>query len=168
MSTKEIAGIPIFAFVSFILTIVAFVVDLIGFAAPYWYYVKISGTSYYGGIWLNCQSSSETNCNTYVNTETWVEAAQGMEVLGFLCLLAALVTVIVKLFVVKDKPVLKWVVVGCLVVGAVLILIGVCLFAGKSVDVITENLHFAFAFAIIGAMLSIAAAVLLCLDKQST
>lgn len=47
----------------------------------------------------------------------WVEAAQGMEVLGFLCLLAALVTVIVKLFVVKDKPVLKWVVVGCLVVG---------------------------------------------------
>ncbi|CAG2219938.1 unnamed protein product [Mytilus edulis] len=96
----------------------------------------------------------------------WVEAPQGMKVLGFLCLLAALVTVFVKLFVVKDKPVLKWVVVGCLVVGAVLILIGVCLFAGKSVDVITENLHFAFAFAIIGAMLAIAAAVLLCLDKS--
>jgi hypothetical protein len=37
-----------------------------------------------------------------------------MEVLGFLCLLAALVVVILKLFVIKDKAILKWVIVGCL------------------------------------------------------
>ena len=37
-----------------------------------------------------------------------------MEVLGFLCLLGALVVVILKIFVLKDKPILKWVAVGCL------------------------------------------------------
>lgn len=37
-----------------------------------------------------------------------------METLGFLCLIAALVVVILKLFVLKDKPILKWVAVGCL------------------------------------------------------
>jgi hypothetical protein len=37
-----------------------------------------------------------------------------MEVLGFLCLLAALVVVILKLFVIKDKAILKWVIAGCL------------------------------------------------------
>jgi hypothetical protein len=44
----------------------------------------------------------------------WFEAVQAMEVLGFLCLLAALVVVILKLFVIKDKAILKWVIVGCL------------------------------------------------------
>lgn len=38
-----------------------------------------------------------------------------MEVLGFICLLVALVVLILKLFVMKDKQMLKLVVIGSLV-----------------------------------------------------
>lgn len=37
-----------------------------------------------------------------------------METLGFICLLVALVVLILKLFVMKDKQMLKWVVIGSL------------------------------------------------------
>lgn len=46
--------------------------------------------------------------------KAWFEAVQAMEILGFLCLLAAVVVVILKLFVLKDKPILKFVGIGCL------------------------------------------------------
>ena len=66
----EVAGIPIFTFVAFILTIVSFVVDVIGFAAPYWYYFKVNGVSSYGGLWKYCVSSSlTTSCADYVDLE---------------------------------------------------------------------------------------------------
>lgn len=46
--------------------------------------------------------------------------------------------------------------------SAAFILIGVCVYGGKGN---TDNLHFAFAFVIIGALLAIIAAILVCLDK---
>lgn len=46
--------------------------------------------------------------------KAWFKAVQAMEILGFLCLLAAVVVVILKLFVLKDKPILKFVGIGCL------------------------------------------------------
>ena len=165
----EVAGIPILTFVAFILTIVAFVVDLIGFAAPYWFYFELAGNTRYGGIWKICTTSaSTTTCADYVDypsLDTWFEAVQAMEVLGFLCLLAALVVVILKLFVIKDKAILKWVIVGCLAAAAAFILIGVCVYGGKGPTFYTDNLHFAFAFVIIGALLAIIAAILFCLEK---
>ena len=49
----EIAGIPLFTFVGFVLTIASFVFDIIGFAAPYWWKFESS----HGGIWRYCSSS---------------------------------------------------------------------------------------------------------------
>ena len=62
----EVAGIPILTFVAFILTIVALVVDLIGFAAPYWFYLEVGTGTTYGGIWKLCSSTpSRTECGGY-------------------------------------------------------------------------------------------------------
>ncbi|CAG2196190.1 unnamed protein product [Mytilus edulis] len=164
----EIAGIPMLTFVGFILTIVALVIDLIGFAAPYWWYVKVGNVKYYAGIWKSCVSGGSTICGDFVdvkNLASWREAVQAMETLGFLCLIAALVVVILKLFVLKDKPILKWVAVGCLAAAAAFILIGVCIYGGEAPTGETDNLHFAFAFVIIAAIVAIVASIMFCLDK---
>lgn len=165
----EIAGIPMLTFVGFILTIVALVVDLIGFAAPYWWYIETGNTKTYGGIWKLCGDTGvSTSCADYVdikNLPSWLEAVQAMETIGFLCLIAALVVVILKLFVLKDKPILKWVAVGCLAAAAAFILIGVCIYGGEAQESYTDNLHFAFAFVIIAAIIAIIASIMFCLDK---
>ncbi|VDI31990.1 Hypothetical predicted protein [Mytilus galloprovincialis] len=165
----EIAGIPMLTFVGFILTIVALVIDLIGFAAPYWWYVSSGNIKSYAGLWKLCGGiGGITSCGDYVdvkNLASWREAVQAMETLGFLCLIAALVVVILKLFVLKDKPILKWVAVGCLAAAAAFILIGVCIFGGEASTLETDNLHFAFAFVIIAAIVAIVASIMFCLDK---
>ena len=67
----EVAGIPILTFAAFILTIVALVVDLIGFAAPYWFYAKIGSDKSYGGLWKVCGTSGSTTiCVNYSNPES--------------------------------------------------------------------------------------------------
>ncbi|XP_052091371.1 uncharacterized protein LOC127728161 [Mytilus californianus] len=165
----EIAGIHMLTFVGFILTIVALVIDLIGFAAPYWWYIESLNTKRYAGLWKLCfDSGSSTTCGDFVdsdNLQSWFEAVQAMETIGFLCLIAALVVVILKLFVLKDKPILKWVAVGCLAAAAAFILIGVCIYGGEASTLETDNLHFAFAFVIIAAIIAIVASIMFCLDK---
>lgn len=50
----EVAGIPLFSFISLILTIVAFIIDIVGFATPYWYYRKVAGIATKAGLWKIC------------------------------------------------------------------------------------------------------------------
>ncbi|CAC5407457.1 unnamed protein product [Mytilus coruscus] len=172
----EIAGINLLTFVGFVLTIVAAVFDLIGFVTPYW--VSGSTTAVVAltsvnvdaneGLWRYCQTVlGDTTCQSQGDRDvgSWFEAVQAMETLGFLCLIAAVIVVILKLFVLKDKPVLKAVGIGCLAAAAAFILIGVCVFGAKGSSLQTENLHFAFAFVIIAAIIAIVASVLFGLDK---
>lgn len=53
-----------------IFTILAFIVDLIGFAAPYWYYEKVGTNSKaYSGIWRFCsETASTTVCFNYLDS----------------------------------------------------------------------------------------------------
>ncbi|VDI06851.1 Hypothetical predicted protein [Mytilus galloprovincialis] len=159
----EVAGIPLFSFISLILTIVAFIIDIVGFATPYWYYREVAGIAIKAGLWKTCSPE----CVNIENQKSWQEAVQAMEVLGFICLLVALVVLILKLFVMKDKQMLKLVVMGSLVGAAIFILIGVCIYGGEAEKELKENIHFAFAFVIIAAILAIIAAVLLFMDKTA-
>lgn len=47
-SSASIAG--------FILTVVSFLFQFIGFATPYWIYVSIGDSKLYQGLWLGCHS----------------------------------------------------------------------------------------------------------------
>lgn len=86
----------LFTKIALILTIVAFVVYLIGFATPYW----TSFTSIlnrHNGLWQlcigdNCGSINASNDSTF-------QAAQAFAVLGFIASLASLVLVILYIFV---------------------------------------------------------------------
>lgn len=45
------------------ITIVAFILGLIGFSVPYWYYNSKSGCYRYGGLWRTCTDiGSSTTC----------------------------------------------------------------------------------------------------------
>ncbi|CAG2196187.1 unnamed protein product [Mytilus edulis] len=159
----EVAGVPLFSFISLILTVVALIIDIVGFASPYWFYKTYNGIASKAGLWKTCAP----DCVNTENPQSWQEAVQAMEVLGFICLLVALVVLILKLFVMKDKQMLKWVVIGSLVGAAIFILIGVCIYVGEAEKLLKENIHFAFAFVIIAAVLAIVAAVLLFMDKTA-
>ncbi|XP_052093874.1 uncharacterized protein LOC127729931 [Mytilus californianus] len=170
----EVAGINLLTFVGFVLTTVAAVLDLIGFVSPYWSTGSGNGIEVNAGLWRYCYSGSGTSvCGTQGDTfdlESWFKAVQAMETLGFLCLLAAAVVVIIKLKVLKDKPVLKFVGIGCLAAAAAFILLGVCIYGAKinSTEIGSlqmDNLHFAFALVIIAAIIAIVASVLFVLDK---
>jgi hypothetical protein len=48
----------------FILTVVSFLFQLIGFATPYWIYISAGDAKVYQGLWQECQSvPSLTECN---------------------------------------------------------------------------------------------------------
>lgn len=50
----EVAGINLLTFVGFVLSIVAAVFDLIGFATPYWSSTSTSLVKVYSGLWRYC------------------------------------------------------------------------------------------------------------------
>ncbi|XP_071153219.1 uncharacterized protein [Mytilus edulis] len=169
----EVAGINLLTFVGFVLSIVAAVFDLIGFATPYWSSTSTSGVEVYSGLWRYCVTAlGSTACASLgdLDLESWFKAVQAMEILGFLCLLAAVVVVILKLFVLKDKPILKFVGIGCLATAAAFILLGVVIYGAKISSlqingVQLDNRHFSFAFVILAAISAIVASVLFGLDK---
>jgi hypothetical protein len=43
----------------FILTVVSFLIQLIGFATPYWDYLSIGDSTWYGGLWVRCSSDED-------------------------------------------------------------------------------------------------------------
>ena len=52
------------AIAGFILTVVSFLIYLIGFATPYWTYISAGDAKVYQGLWLVCHSvPSLTQCN---------------------------------------------------------------------------------------------------------
>lgn len=44
--------------VCFVLVLLAFIFDVVGFAVPYWYYYTIGNIKYYGGLWRWCTNTA--------------------------------------------------------------------------------------------------------------
>ena len=52
------------------LTIVAFILGLIGFGTPYWYYKSETGCTRYGGLWHTCTTIGlSTTCFDMVDSQ---------------------------------------------------------------------------------------------------
>jgi hypothetical protein len=48
----------------FILTVVSFLIQFIGFVTPYWSYVSIDDSTGYKGLWLECGSQRKEKPST--------------------------------------------------------------------------------------------------------
>ncbi|WAR05154.1 hypothetical protein MAR_020523 [Mya arenaria] len=99
----------LFLKITFVLLIVAFVIQLLALAIPYWFSADNSGVETYGSLFRGCSkvnanSNSYKSCGKFKNLTSWWEATQAFEVIGILLIIAALILVIVVIFV-KDMKV---------------------------------------------------------------
>ena len=53
------------------LVVTAFILDIIGFAAPYWYYEEDGSKKLFEGIWKTCSEEFDiTTCVNFVDIDT--------------------------------------------------------------------------------------------------
>ncbi|KAK3582731.1 hypothetical protein CHS0354_039775 [Potamilus streckersoni] len=153
-----------------VLLIFCFIIDLIGFAIPYWYSVDltISGVNVksFGGLWDLCaENGNIKTCASLTNNglADWFRAVRAFSILSWLFFLAALVFVIVYMFFLSDKKMLYLVAVCLTFVGALCALIAFAVYAGESSGVLKEY-HAAFSLTIISFILGLIIGVFGILD----
>ena len=144
------------AIAGFILAVVSFLIQFIGFVTPYWTYISIGDTTFNKGLWLGCilrddkSKCTSISCDDTHACEGSFIAARYIAPLNFIVLLAAVVIVALKMFVFKDKPILRSVGVSCCFIAGTFGLITTIAFGARH-DVDAEDLNFSFAFYIIAA-----------------
>ncbi|KAL3837600.1 hypothetical protein ACJMK2_022947 [Sinanodonta woodiana] len=120
-----------------ILLSLCFVIDLIGFAIPYWYVFDHFGIKINGGLWNQCdESSGFRNC---VRTDErlpdsilrWFRAVQAFSTLSWVYFLAALVLVMVFVFSIPGRRVMYLAAIILIFAGAVCALISFTVYAMK-------------------------------------
>lgn len=159
-----------FVLIGLVLTICAVIFQLIGLASPYWMFLESGGNKIFIGIWKSCgytQLTDTTTCVDWVVVQDWLKAVRATSILGFLSLLFALVMIILKMFLMKDRKPILLAGIGTAFVGALFILISIAVFASKVDDLITGTVldyHFAFAFCIIAMLAALGAGAIMMVD----
>ena len=160
------------AIAGFILTGVSFLIQFIGFATPYWRYIPSDDsddTTRFYGLWLKCILREGASRCKSISCEDDYECtgslifARFIASLSFGMLLAALIIVALKMFVFKDKPIIRFAIVFCFIAGTCALIATITY--GADVDVEAENLNFSFAFYIIAAAGSYLSGSLLAVGK---
>ncbi|KAK3582721.1 hypothetical protein CHS0354_039762 [Potamilus streckersoni] len=159
----------------FILLILCFIIDLIAFAIPYWYSKEINGFKYYGGLWDICEEgtfmgSSYKICNSIGEDDryiayNWVRgfrAVRAFSILSWLFFLAALVLVVIFMWVLSSK-VLYLVAVCLSFAGAFCAMIAFAVYAGES-TFYWKDYSASFALTIIAFILGLIIGILGILD----
>ncbi|KAK3582727.1 hypothetical protein CHS0354_039768 [Potamilus streckersoni] len=154
----------------FILLILCFIIDLIGFAIPFWYSKEYTilgaNVKSYGGLWDLCgESGIAKSCANIKDTglADWFRAVRAFSILSWLFFLAALVVIIVFMFFMSDKKVMYLVAVCLSFAGAFCALIAFAVYAGESSGILKEY-SASFALTIISFILGLIIGVLGILD----
>ncbi|XP_063423218.1 uncharacterized protein LOC134707425 isoform X1 [Mytilus trossulus] len=164
--TMGVCGIVDEQIIATVLTILACMIDVIGFAAPYWYFDD-SGKEYiYFGIWQYCTSNPATSCINLPNIQTWQVVVQAMESIGLVFLLMALFFLYPKLFCFERRHCIRYLVVCFLLSSATFVLLGVIIYGTMAPLGWIDNIYFGFAFVIISAGIAVISACFLCLCQQ--
>jgi len=139
----------LFVKVSVILLPIAFLLDLIGIATSYWVSWPAYGYNYHSGLW------------DFYNEPSWLEATQAFEVLGFIAGLAALVLIILYIFVpaTSGKRIVFILTLVMCFAAAGCIILGIVIYGSKS-----SHLSWSFALCTIAGIIFGVAGVLLLLD----
>lgn len=159
-----------FVLIGLVLTICAFICQLIGLASPYWIYIDHGVTKAYGGLWKSCfydKASDKTVCSDYLIVLDWMKAVRATSIIGFLLFLVALVMVILKMFVTKDKKPVLFAAIGTAFAGAIFVLTSIAVYASKQDEIIrgtSLQYHFAFAFCIIAMLAALGAGAIMMVD----
>ena len=156
------------AIAGFILTGVSFLIQFIGFATPYWEYTSIRDGTVNRGLWLWCSSyKGKSNCISRCDDTNAcpfsLVIARITASLSFGMLLAAVVILVAKVSVFKDKPIIKTAIVFCFVGGTCALIATIAYGADSGVE--TKHLSFSLAFCVIAAAGSYLSGSLLIVGK---
>ncbi|KAK3582728.1 hypothetical protein CHS0354_039769 [Potamilus streckersoni] len=157
--------------IMFILLILCFIIDLIGFATPFWYRKEYNTTGviikYHGGLWIS-----------YIDTEIglksikdpgqsdWIRAVRALSIMSLLYFLAALVAIIVFMFFMTERKAIYQFAAFLSFVGAFCAMIAFAVYAGESKGPLKEY-SASFALTIISFILGLMISVLGILDNLS-
>ncbi|XP_053408555.1 uncharacterized protein LOC128559847 [Mercenaria mercenaria] len=157
------------SFVGIGLSAASLLFNIIGLAIPYWNYKSIGEFKSYIGLWSTCspQLGGETVCKKIQDEglDDAFKATRAMEILGMLLILAALVIVLLKQFVMKDKALLPKIAAGCAVFAGILMIIGTIIYATRD-GTDSSTLHAGFALCIIAGVIGIVAGVVIFLGSK--
>ncbi|KAK3582726.1 hypothetical protein CHS0354_039767 [Potamilus streckersoni] len=153
------------------LLITCFVIDLIGFAIPYWHSTdSVFGLKNFGGLWDDCHYlDGDKKCENIKENVlpesflSWFRAVRAFSILSWLFFLAALVIVIIFMFFMSAKKPLYLVAVCLSFAGAFCALIAFAVYAGESFSSYTHY-HIAFALTVVSFVLGLLAGILGILD----
>lgn len=159
-----------FILIGLVLTICAFIFQIIGLASPYWIFIESGGNKAYSGLWKSClysKSLDKTACSDWTEVQDWFNAVRATSILGFISLLVAIVVILLKMFVMKDMKPILFAAIGSAFVGALFILISIAVYASKADGLVmgtSLDYHFAFAFCIIAMLAALGAGAIMIMD----
>ncbi|XP_063408335.1 uncharacterized protein LOC134691705 [Mytilus trossulus] len=145
-----LAGIPPMVIGGSIISVVSLILHIVGFATTYWYWHNYNGSIiYHFGLWKSCQQLGEIQLCNYITDQhnNYLTAAEVIESLALGAFLAAQISALLKVFVLKKQRIL-FIVTGLLnFVAGALTLVGVIVFATmRLAGQIQLDGHFNFSF----------------------
>ncbi|KAK3582730.1 hypothetical protein CHS0354_039772 [Potamilus streckersoni] len=143
------------------------IIELIGFAIPFWYAISGPDVIVYTGLWMGCVKRGITvECGHIEDKELpdWFRAVRAFSTLSWLFFLAALVLVLVFMFLMYSKKIVYLIVVCLSFAGAFCALISFAVFVGRSADEAKEHLSASFGLTIVAFILGLITGVLGILD----
>ncbi|XP_045181190.1 uncharacterized protein LOC123540326 isoform X4 [Mercenaria mercenaria] len=164
---------PILLKVALVLLSIGFIIDIIGFATPYWQ--AYDGRDIFGhhsevnsGLWRTCwtrysrltQDTREACGKT--TGPSWFEATQAFETLGFIAAIVALVLIVLYIFVPQTsgkRIVFILGMVACFAAAGCIIL-GIIIYGSK----VETNLSWSFALCTIAGIIFGVSGILLIVD----
>ncbi|XP_060566342.1 uncharacterized protein LOC132725260 isoform X3 [Ruditapes philippinarum] len=136
-------------------------INIIGLAIPYWVYASAGDVKQYSGLWSSCGSvGGNSVCVDIPDAflDGAFKATRAMEILGMILILAALVCVLLKQFVIKDQALLPKIGACLAIVAGIFMIIGTIIYATRD-GLDSSNLHAGFALCIIAGIIGIVAGV---------
>lgn len=150
--------------IGLLLFIIGTVIFIVGFAVPYWVVEGETGTRI--GLWEYCGARSDY-CGNILNTDAFNAPGKGLpawfrgtQALACLALIAIIVALVLKFLFLCGKP-KKFLLISIImdIVAAVLAFLAAVVFGSEFDRSYHYNLHFGFAFDIIGGIFLVGSAV---------
>ncbi|XP_052761373.1 uncharacterized protein LOC128204072 isoform X5 [Mya arenaria] len=145
--------------VVFILSILGVILQLVGFATPYWNNYPSS----HRGLWKACHETFHgSQCGSYYGEPGWLKATQAFETLGFIAAVAALILIVLYVFVpaTSGKRIVFILSMVACFIAAGCILLGIIIYGTK----MDYNLSWSFALCCIAGIIFAVAGLLLAID----
>ncbi|XP_071134490.1 uncharacterized protein [Mytilus edulis] len=160
--------------ISFILILVAFLFDLIGFATPN--YITVDATvikvNAHAGLWKICTTTlgvkSCADISGTVEDKDWFRACRVMSIFGLISLLAAAVLTGLKLFLLREMKPVFFAAIGTTFAAAFFILVANSLYAANRDDVsvpgFTPNYGFSYGLTLTAMCIAVVAGIIMIVD----